>query len=226
MSRPAVLFLVIFTPILAILLALLGVMTIPENTLGWFLLLTGLIYSLGLIVIYWKRRERFWEPEIDGEKTGEELGDRSFWLIAAAMMAAFYFSPLEYIYFAGSLPRGSFLQYTGLSLILLGAALFVWALRTLGSSFSGHVSVKRGQELVRSGPYKHIRHPTYTGYLLMALGISLGYSSLAGLASVLLFLVPSVVYRLQVEEKLLASRFGEKYLDYKIKTKKLIPGLW
>jgi len=141
-------------------------------------------------------------------------------------MAAFYLSPLEYIYFPGFLPRASYLQYTGFGLILLGVALFVWARRTLGSNFSGHVSVKKGQELVRSGPYKYIRHPAYAGYLLMALGISLGYSSLAGLTSVLLLLIPSVVFRLQLEEKLLSGQFGGDYEDYTKKTKKLIPGVW
>ena len=66
MSRIAVFFLLVITPILAMLLALLGVETLPTNPLGWFLLLVGVIYSAGVIIVYSIRKERFWEPAGDG----------------------------------------------------------------------------------------------------------------------------------------------------------------
>jgi protein-S-isoprenylcysteine O-methyltransferase Ste14 len=71
-----------------------------------------------------------------------------------------------------------------------------------------------------------IRHPAYAGYLLMALGISLGYASLVGLISVLILLVPSLIYRVNVEEKLLTLHFGAAYRQYMRRTKRLIPGIW
>ncbi len=71
-----------------------------------------------------------------------------------------------------------------------------------------------------------MRHPAYSGYLLMALGIALGYASLVGVASVLLLLLPGILYRLRLEEKLLSDRFPMEYRQYAQKTGCLIPKLW
>lgn len=226
MSRPSIFFLVVVTLGLAILLAILGWMTIPSNVLGWFLLITGLTYFFGVAIVYWVRRIRFWVPRAKGEMIGEERNDWSFWFIVTGMIAAFYLPPGEYLLFAAVLPRTSFMQITGLSLIVLGSFLFVWARRTLGHFYSGHVSVIEGQQLVQSGPYRIIRHPAYAGYLLIALGLAVGYSSLAGFVVILIFLLPSIIYRMHVEDRLLAEHFGAQFSQYASRTKHLIPGLW
>ena len=226
MSQVAKFFLLVVAPILAVLLALLGVETLPANPLGWFLLLVGVVYTAGMVIVYAIRKERFWESSLAGAPTHEERGDRSLWFITLGMVAAFYLSPVEYLYLPASLPRNAWLAFSGLGLVALGIVLFVWARRALGKSYSGHVSVKTGQALVQSGPYRLIRHPAYAGYLLMALGLSLGYASLAGLASILVLLLPGLVYRMSVEEKLLTGHFGEAYRQYMHRTKRLIPGIW
>jgi len=226
MSRAAVFFLLVITPILAMLLALLGVKTLPTNPLGWFLLLVGVVYAAGLVIVSIIRKDRFWESSSGGATTHEERGDRSLWFITLGMVAAFYLSPLEYIYLPASLPRNAGMSFGGVGVVALGIALFVWARCALGKVYSGHVSVKTGQALVQNGPYRFIRHPAYAGYLLMALGIGLGYSSLAGLAAILALLLPGLIYRMGVEEKLLTGHFGETYRQYIHKTKRLIPGIW
>jgi len=86
--------------------------------------------------------------------------------------------------------------------------------------------VIEGQLLVQSGPYRFIRHPAYAGYLLMSLGLALGYSSLAGLAAMLFLLLPSIVYRIHVEDKMLAEHFGDEFKTYAARAARLIPGLW
>lgn len=226
MSRSAVCFLLVIAPILAMLLALLGVETIFTNPLGGFLLLVGLAYVIGVIIVYWIRREHFWESFTSGVIVNQEYGDRSFWLITAGLLAVFYLAPVEYLYFAVVIPRTSYLSTGGLGLVILGIGLFIWARRTLRKNYAGHLSVKSEQPLVQSGPYRYIRHPAYAGYLLMALGLSLGYSSLAGLTAVLLLLLPGLIYRMNVEEKLLTQYFGEDYHRYMRRTKRLIPGIW
>lgn len=226
MSRPAILFLVIITPILAVLLAWLGIVTIRTNPLGWFLLLTGSIYTAGIILLVVIRRRHFWEAGAGGNTVQEEHGDYSFWWIALAMMAVFYLSPLEYAYLPAWIPHTPWMKVCGVGLVVTGGALFVWARRTLGANYSGHVSVKQRQELITTGPYRLIRHPAYAGYLLVALGISMGYSSLIGLVSILVLLLPSMIYRINIEEKVLTEHFGEAYLRYKDMVKRLIPGVW
>jgi protein-S-isoprenylcysteine O-methyltransferase Ste14 len=219
-------FLLVIAPALAILLALLGVVTLRTNPLGWFLLLVGVAYAAGVVIVYGIRRERFWESPLGGATTQEERSDRSYWLITAGMLATFYLPPVEYFYFEAVLPRTGWMKAIGAGLIILGTALFVWARRALQANYSGHVSVKSEQTLIQSGPYRFIRHPAYAGYLLMALGISLGYSSLAGLCAIPLLLVPGLVYRIRVEEKLLAAHFGEQFHQYSSRTARLIPGIW
>jgi protein-S-isoprenylcysteine O-methyltransferase Ste14 len=142
------------------------------------------------------------------------------------MIAAFYLPPIEYLFFPAVLPRTVWIQVAGLLLVIIGSALFVWARRTLGNFYSGHVSVIEGQPLIRSGPYRFIRHPAYAGYLLITLGLALGYSSFAGLTVVLFIVLPCMVYHIYVEDKLLAGYFGVQFEDYARGTKRLLPGIW
>jgi protein-S-isoprenylcysteine O-methyltransferase Ste14 len=226
MSRLVVFFLLVVTPLLAVLLAFLGIKTIPANPLGWFLMLVGVVYAAGLIIVYFFRKERFWESAREGGTTQEEHGDRSLWFITLGMSAVFYASPLDYLYLPAVLTRSAWMSSIGLVLVALGVMLFIWARRALRKEYSGHLSVSTGQILVQDGPYALIRHPAYAGYLFMALGISLGYSSLVGFASLLVLLLPGLVYRMNVEEKLLSEHFGEAYRRYARAVKRLIPGIW
>ncbi len=226
MNRIATIFLVVIAPILALVLALLGLETLRTNPLGWFLLLVGVVYVAGVVIIFYVRKEQFWGSTSGGVTAHEERDDRSYWLIVLGMMSAFYLPPIEYIYFSAAIPRGTIMKVVGVLLVIGGILLFIWARRVLGGSYSGHLSVTQGQSLVQRGPYHWIRHPAYTGYLLMALGLTLGYSSLVGLAAVVLLLLPTLVYRIKTEEKILIQQFGEAYQQYVRATHALIPGLW
>ncbi len=226
MSRIAIFFLVVIALGLAFVIGWLGWATVQTNLLGWFLLLVGAAYLIGVVIVYWFRKERFWGPRAGGAMMKEENNDRSFWLIVIGMTAVFFLPPIEYLFLSAVLPRMDWMQVTGLTLIALGSALFIWARRTLGKFYSGHVSVVEGQPLAQSGPYRFIRHPAYAGYILIALGLSIGYSSLAGFAAILFLLLPAVIYRLRVEDKLLAEHFGRQFNQYAVKVARLIPGIW
>jgi len=226
MSRPATIFLLIVAPGLAVLLVFLGIETLHTNPLGWFLVLTGIVYTVGILIDGYTRKEEFWGSNQSGDILQEERGDLSFWPIALGIMVVFFLSPLEFLYFATFKPRTAWMESIGVGLVLLGSALFVWARRTLGRHYSGHVSVQKEQELVQNGPYRIIRHPAYMGYLLMALGLSLGYASLAGCASILFILLPAVIYRIRLEDRFLAAQFGAQFEQYTWRTKRLLPGIW
>ena len=226
MSRLAIFFLAVFTLGLALLLALLGLLTFQANLLGYFLLISGLIYFFGVMVVYWIRGIKFWRPRAKGEVLKEEKDDWSFWLIVVGMIASFYLPALEYLFFTATLPRTVSLQAAGLLFILSGSMLFMWARRALGRFYSGHLSVLEGQPLVQSGPYRFIRHPAYAGYLLIVLGLAVGYSSLAGFAAILFVLLPSVIYRIHVEDNLLSEHFGATFIEYANRVARLIPGIW
>ena len=214
MSRLVIFFLVLVTLGLSLLLAFLGLATVHSNLLGWFLLISGLIYFFGVIVVYWVRGIRFWRPKAGGEAVKEERNDWSFWFIVVGMIATFYLPPIEFSFSPALIPRTVWIQIAGLFIIFLGSILFIWARRVLGKFYSGHVSVIEGQQLVQIGPYRLIRHPAYAGYILISIGLALGYSSLAGFVSILSLLLPSVIYRIHIEEHLLAEHFGEQWIEY------------
>jgi len=226
MSRLAVLFLMVIVPALAICLALLGLETLHDNFLGWFLLLLGIAYPAGGVIYYFIRREPFWKSVGGGETAREEKGDRSFWLILPGFLAVFFAPPIELLYLPEFLPRSLGMQLAGLVLILLAVMIRVWARLHIRGLYSGHVEVQAGHQLVQSGPYRFIRHPGYTGLLLMTLGVAVGYSSLIGLIAIPVLLLTGLAYRMKVEEGLLTGQFGEAYRIYARNTKKLIPGIW
>lgn len=226
MKRFGDIFFIVITPLLAMLLALLGVETLSTNPLGWFLLLVGVVYIAGVGIVYFFHKERFWETALPETITNEERSGHSFWFITLGMISTFFLSPIEFITYSAFVPRPAWVSSIGLILVTFGTALFIWARYVLRVNYSGHISVKSGQILVQRGPYRFIRHPAYAGYLLMALGISLGYSSLAGLVSILILLLPSLAYRIKIEEKLLIKHYGEAYHQFMRTTKRLIPWIW
>jgi protein-S-isoprenylcysteine O-methyltransferase Ste14 len=216
----------IIAPALSLILALLGLETLDGNILGWFLLVLGIAYPAGGMIYYFIRREPFWRSADGGETVREEKSDRSFWFILPGFLIVFFAPPLEWMYLPPVIPHTSGLQWTGLGLLLSCLTLRIWARTHIRSLYSGHVEVKAEHKLVMSGPYRWLRHPGYTGYLLLALGFAVGYSSLVGLVAIAVLLLPGLAYRMNVEERLLAGQFGEMYREYSRRTKKIIPGIW
>ena len=219
MSRPVLFFLMVISPGLALVLSCLGFETGQHNLIGWFLVLFGVSYLAGGLIYSWRHKGA--APVVS-----EEMGDRSFWLILPGFLAVFFGSPLEWIYLPETLPRTTTMQVAGTGLVGMAIALFIWTRVALKEMYTGHVQVSEGHRLVREGPYHYLRHPGYAGFVLMAFGLSIGFSSLIGLLAIPLLLVPALVYRMGVEEKLLAEQFGEVYRVYARSTSRLIPGLY
>jgi len=114
----------------------------------------------------------------------------------------------------------------GLLLLILGYAIRASAIRSLGKYFTGTVVIKNDHQLIRTGLYKYLRHPAYTGTLLAHLGLGLAF---ANWFSVLLSSVPFLLvamYRMHVEEQALAASFGDEYSSYCDTSKRLIPGVY
>jgi protein-S-isoprenylcysteine O-methyltransferase len=223
MSRIAIFFLLLIAPALSLILALLGLETLNRNLLGWVLLVVGIAYPTGVVIVYWLQKKPFWKGS--GEPVKEDIGDRSFWAILPGMLIPFFASPLEYMYLAW-LPHLFWIQTVGLILVVFGVALLVWARRFIKGMYSGHVEVVVDHGLISSGPYHYVRHPSYAGFILLALGIAVGYESVIGMVAIPLLLLPGLAYRIQIEEALLEDHFGEEFRAYARRVKKLIPGVW
>ena len=121
---------------------------------------------------------------------------------------------------------GHGLRALALALILAGIAFRWHAIVTLGPFFTGDVAIHRDQRIVRTGPYRSIRHPSYTGLLLAFVGLGLSMGDWLGFIVVVVPVTIAVLYRIRVEEQALEDAFGEEYTDYRRATKKLIPGIY
>jgi protein-S-isoprenylcysteine O-methyltransferase Ste14 len=120
---------------------------------------------------------------------------------------------------------GDVARYLGLALFTLGCGLRTWPVFVLGRRFSGLVAIQPGHELVTDGPYRYVRHPSYLGMMLALAGWALVFRSAAGLAATALGLVV-LAARIEDEEALLASQFGEPYAEYRRRTWRLLPGVY
>jgi protein-S-isoprenylcysteine O-methyltransferase Ste14 len=116
--------------------------------------------------------------------------------------------------------------FVGICFMLLGTALRWYSAAVLGKYFTFDVAVQSGQILVEVGPYRYIRHPSYSGALLTLLGFGLALGNWAGLAAALSCLGFAYAYRIPIEEAALASALGETYTHYAKRTWRLVPFLF
>lgn len=114
----------------------------------------------------------------------------------------------------------------GAVLLVAGFALRVWSVRTLGRFFKFRVVVQEAHEVVQSGPYARVRHPSYTGMVLCASGLGLMLGNWLSLAVATLPTLVGFTIRLLQEERVLAVELGEPYRAYMGRTKRLVPGVW
>jgi protein-S-isoprenylcysteine O-methyltransferase Ste14 len=120
---------------------------------------------------------------------------------------------------------GDTLRWLGVVLYAVGGVLRLWPVFVLGNRFSGLVAIQRGHTLVTDGIYSVIRHPSYLGLLLNALGWVLAFRSGVGIVLWAL-LVPPLLARMRAEEALLGAQFGGEYDGYRARTARLIPGIY
>jgi protein-S-isoprenylcysteine O-methyltransferase Ste14 len=118
------------------------------------------------------------------------------------------------------------LFFAGICLMLLGIALRWYSAAVLGKYFTFDVAIQSGQILVEAGPYRYIRHPSYSGALLSLLGFGLALGNWAGLAATLSCMGFAYAYRIPIEEAALTSALGEVYKQYRKRTWRLVPFLF
>lgn len=114
----------------------------------------------------------------------------------------------------------------GLCVLAAGVALRVWAIVTLGRLFKFVVVIQDDHRVVQSGPYRVLRHPSYTGGLVGLLGAGIALGSALSVAAFALIPLLAIIVRIRVEEAALASALGPDYIAYASRTSRLVPGLW
>jgi protein-S-isoprenylcysteine O-methyltransferase Ste14 len=115
------------------------------------------------------------------------------------------------------------LFFAGITLMWIGIAFRYYCMRVLGRYFTFDVAVHGGQTVVEAGPYRYIRHPSYTGAIITFIGFGFALGNWAGLLALIGCGALGYAYRINVEETALVAALGEPYRDYMGRTRRLVP---
>jgi protein-S-isoprenylcysteine O-methyltransferase len=178
----------------------------------------GVLYGLSEGGLLWLKRSGKGAADADRGSLG------LIWLVILASI----FAALTLARALPKLALGPTGIYRPAGAVVFAAGIMVrwYAILALGRFFTVNVAIAADHRLVEAGPYRLLRHPSYTGALLAFLGLGLCLDNWASLA--LLMVPTSVVFlwRMRIEENALLETFGERYRDYMRRTRRLIPFIY
>lgn len=159
-----------------------------------------------------------------GFRKGGKSYDRSSLSFVLASLASIIAVTFIEVYY---LEEGIFhLETGGIAVFILGAIIRTTARLQLGKLFTFNVKIMQDHRLKTDGLYAYIRHPGYTGLILEVLGWVIFFETWLGTIAAALFFLPSLYYRIRVEENTLRQNFGHEYEEYCSKVKALVPGIF
>lgn len=121
---------------------------------------------------------------------------------------------------------GVWLFVSGLGLGWLGLLLRWWPFMALGKYFTLVLKVSADQQVVDRGPYRVLRHPSYTGLLLAFAGFGVMLGNWVGAAGSVVVLLVALLFRIRIEERALTAALGTSYRDFAADRARLIPFVW
>jgi len=178
-------------------------------------------------LVLWFGLGIYWEVAARGAgatRNDEPRASRLFHLTMVSIGQALILFPFPGPLRARFLPEALPLVIAGLAIEVAALAFSIWARRVLGRNWSGAVTTKVDHELVRSGPYRRVRHPIYSGMFGLSLGTALAVGEVRTLLGIA-FLVVAFRRKIRQEERLLAGLFGPAWEDYRRTTGAVIPWL-
>jgi protein-S-isoprenylcysteine O-methyltransferase len=179
----------------------------------------GLAYVLSELGLALKRRAKA------GESRLEDRGSLALlWIvIVASVTSSFEIAHALPAAGMGAVPTVRFL---GLAAFAAGLAIRWYSIIHLGRFFTVNVAIAANHRLIDTGPYRFVRHPSYTGALMAFLGLALCLANWASLAVMLIPVFLVFLRRMHVEEGVLLQALGDQYRDYMHRTKRLIPAVY
>jgi protein-S-isoprenylcysteine O-methyltransferase Ste14 len=161
-----------------------------------------------------------------GRDTGEDAGSIrwSFGATVAGLLAALVTDAVLPEVIAEE--RHAPYLWSGAGVVLAGVALRIWSVRTLGRFFTYQVMTTDDQVVVTGGPYRLLRHPSYSGLLVSCIGAGVATANPVSLLVVIVIPLVGLVRRIGVEESALATRLGDDYRRFTASRKRLVPWVW
>ena len=176
----------------------------------------GLVYLISEVLLTVTRRSR--------SRTGTKQDQSTLgviWMVIMVSIAAGVFVAMNWP--AAALPHEQMFACVGVFLFVVGLLLRWWAIITLGRFFTVDVTIEKDHELVERGPFRVVRHPSYTGVLLAFVGSALSLRNWAAMLIMLLPIFAAFIHRMNVEEDALSRALGSRYADYMRRTKRVVP---
>jgi protein-S-isoprenylcysteine O-methyltransferase Ste14 len=146
------------------------------------------------------------------------------WAFLTAASAVLYLAPP--LVPAAAIRPAAVAFAIGFVILLAGLVLRSWSIKTLGAYFTAAVKVSTDQPVITAGPYRMLRHPSYTGLLLIMTGIGLASANWVGLAGMALLTLAGLLWRIHAEERALLTTLGDPYRAYAARHKRLVPLVW
>lgn len=175
------------------------------------------VASFGFEFIQWQQRR--------AEATKADKGSYAL-LLTCALTGVVWLALAPAIVPAAAIRPSAAAFVVGLTMYLAGFAMRRWSEMTLGRYFTFTVMTSADQPVVTSGPYRFVRHPGYTGVLLIVIGAGLVNGNWIGLAGWTLIVLRPLLYRIHVEENVLLIALGDRYRAYAAHHKRLVPLIW
>lgn len=146
------------------------------------------------------------------------------WPFLTAASAVLYLAPP--LVPAAAIRPGAAACAIGFVILLAGLVLRGWSIKTLGGYFTGAVAVSSDQPVITAGPYRVLRHPSYTGLLLIMTGVGLASANWVGAAGMAVLTLAGLLWRIHAEERALLATLGDPYRAYATRHKRLVPLVW
>jgi protein-S-isoprenylcysteine O-methyltransferase Ste14 len=121
---------------------------------------------------------------------------------------------------------GGWLTWVGVAIMISGVVFRQYVIAFLGKFFTATIQIKKDHELIQSGPYRYIRHPSYLGILILSLGLGIAMANWISLILCIVLPAIGLMQRIKFEEKELEQHFGQQYQDYRKNTWRVIPFIY
>ena len=185
--------------------------------------------AVGIVIATWIAARIYFQKKVgEREKISERHSRREK---VSYMLVSFSFFPIFLYVFAGLFGFSHFavsesVRWLGVAVGLSGSALFAWTHLALGKNWSGVLEIAKDHKLVTNGPYQFVRHPMYSAFFLMGLGVLLLSANWLVGGLNLVAVAYMYVVRVADEEAMMLDHFGQSYAAYMGNTGRLFPRLW
>lgn len=186
------------------------------------------------LIIHWKNlaiiigNTMLWayHPQVLGMEAKTETDKKTYLLIILSGFSCMVLAMLQWAYVSNNHDGASLYNYIGLAMLYGGVFFRNYSIYILGKQFTSKVQIVDNHQLITVGPYRFLRHPSYTGAYIMMLGICVLQQTWLMLGVTVIAVLYAYSKRIEAEEATLSAFFGEKYQIYQMTTKRMFPAIW